>query len=121
MNEEQYNEVVEFSEADTLAPENIRLDTKNNLSQLLPSLNKYFDDLNTFLEEKEETFSEELKDLGAELLKEVSERINAINRLNKVLITPEEEVFISDIELCAEFIDDTKDFEERVKDFMSST
>lgn len=118
-NDEDITDLFDFKDNDSAASSEVRLNTKKTLMNCLPFLNSLFEQLSQFLEEKEETFTENLKEHGTNLLKEISERINAINRINKVLSTDEEEVFMSDIELCDEFIEDLEGFSVKIKKFLT--
>jgi ABC-type uncharacterized transport system substrate-binding protein len=117
MNENNIEDINFDEEDDKLALMPDRLSTMQYLKKSLPSLNIYLENFSLFLDSKEEIFTEELKKSGIEILKELSERINAIQRLNKVLETHQEEVFVSDIELCKEFIDDTTQFLKTIDNF----
>lgn len=107
----------ENEEEEKLAVMADRLSTMSNLKKILPSLNQHMEDLSLFLDQKEGVFSEQQKKEGIDILQELSERINAIQRLNKVLETQSEDVFISDLELCQEFITDTLTFSTQIVNF----
>lgn len=113
-------EDINFEDDEKLALMPDRLSTMNSLKKTLPALNLSLEELSVFLDEKELVFSDKLKESGVELLQELSERINAIQRLNKVLETPAEEVFVSDIELCQEFVDETSLFLNKIDEFKTT-
>lgn len=118
MTNEELNNESNFDE-DKFADMPSRLIVQKSLKNTLPKLNSHLDTFSNFLDEKEETFTDELKKFGTDLLQELSERINAIQRLNKVLENEKEEVFVSDIELCEEFIEDTDTFLVQIAKFKS--
>ena len=120
MSKEELHNNLDFETTDKIMDMGSRINTSNALKTVLPQVNQEVEDLSNFLDLKEDVFTEKLKNYGVELLKELAERTNALQRLSKVLETESDEVFHSDIELCEEFINDTNEFLTKVKTFRSS-
>lgn len=121
MNNENNNENNNDLEVEDLnATEEARLAVKNSLEKLLPIYNENFSLLNNYLEKNEKNFEQEQLVYGTDLLTEITERLSAIRKLNKVLMDFNDEVFNSDIDLCNDFITETDDFINDVKSFINN-
>lgn len=114
------NKNLEFVDEDKPTDTSSRSIMAKKLIELNQLQNEIFEELNLHLEKKEDIYTDELKSHGINLLNLLSERINAIPRLNKILNSQNEEVLISDIELCEEFIVDSKLFSVTIKEFIET-